>query len=174
MVEQGDTHDSPRKDERELHPFEQGAPCLHVQVSHAQSAVSVPSPKRAHASQMVASTKPTYRAGTEPAGPVASCVAPRPDLPDSPPLQPPGHVGPGASPGTVWACVAAVFRERLVRNIIIALGVVLHTCTPSIGRLRQERHWGFKASLGYIVRPCQTNKIFKSSDQVQSPPLTAH
>ena len=45
--------------------------------------------------------------------------------------------------------------EATYFNIIKTIyrpGVVVHACNPSTGRLRQEDHYRFEASLSYLVR----------------------
>jgi hypothetical protein len=53
---------------------------------------------------------------------------------------------------------------------LVRPGMVVHTCNPVLGKLKQEDH-KFKASLGYIVRSSLKNKetkaILVSTDEAE-------
>jgi hypothetical protein len=48
---------------------------------------------------------------------------------------------------------------------VAELGMVVHTCNPALGRLRQEDH-RFEASLGFIARSCLKRKKKKKDEEV--------
>jgi hypothetical protein len=43
-------------------------------------------------------------------------------------------------------------------------GLVVHTCNPAFGRLRQEDQ-KFQASLGYMISPCQKKPPKKQKEK---------